>query len=388
MMQKVQSLGGVQRVVTCLFNRIVEKEDFDVTIIAPMKSGDPDLYYVNSKIKQIPDDFFGRKPSLIRRMVKKANSLTGFFDRNILVKIVQWAYFPGQRVRKLKNFLIQEDFDIVIGASPHYSILAALALRGTRVKCIAWMHSTYGSYFRRSSACFGLECLFKKVSAEFDRVLVLTRADKYEFEKNIGRETDVFYNPVTIEAKKRSILQANSLLFVGRINFHHKGVDLLVEVMRKVCDVVPQASLEIVGDGEPSYLEAVYSLIKKNHLENNITLCGMSNDVGNYYERASLLLVTSKFEGFGLVITEALTHGVPVISFEASGPNEILENGSCGYLIPTFDTDEYAARVIELLKDEGKLRQFSSAALARAKAFSVDDIVGRLITILEQLVLG
>ena len=182
-------------------------------------------------------------------------------------------------------------------------------------------------------------------------------------------EIEVLYNPLTLDVNRISKLNSKSILFVGRLSIEHKGVDRLIPIMRRVLSWDPDVKLEVVGDGgDKQYL---IQEIKRNHLENSIKLVGLSNNVTEYYQNASVLLVTSRYEGFGLVITEALAHGVPVVSFNAYGPDEIIRNCKDGFLVTQDHIDEYADKVISLLSDIEMRNSMSKNARERALDFSI-----------------
>lgn len=99
-------------------------------------------------------------------------------------------------------------------------------------------------------------------------------------------EIEVLYNPLTLDVNRISKLDSKSILFVGRLSIEHKGIDRLIPIMRRVLSWDPDVKLEVVGDGgDKQYL---IQEIKRNHLENSIKLVGLSNNVAEYYQNASV----------------------------------------------------------------------------------------------------
>lgn len=385
LMQEIQSLGGVQRVVTTMLNRLVELENCEVYILAPDYGKSEVLYPVKKEIHCVNDFTLRKKANFLQRAIKKVNSETAFLEKINAVDICDKLYFSESMIKGYVKFLTDNRITCIVGAGAYYSILAAKIAKRTNIKCIAWMHSSYESYFETPKhGTYGLRGVFLRYAPFMNHFFVLTKKDKDIFSKKVSTlktEIEVLYNPLTLDVNRISTLNSKSILFVGRLSIEHKGIDRLIPIMQRVLSWDPDVKLEVVGDGgDKQYL---IQEIKKNHLENSIKLVGLSNDVAKYYQNASVLLVTSRYEGFGLVITEALAHGVPVVAFNAYGPDEIIRNCKEGFLVTQDQIDEYADKVISLLSDIELRNSMSKNARERALDFSLDTIMKQFIKVLE-----
>lgn len=389
LMQEIQTLGGLQRVVTTLLNELVKNPNYEVCIISPITGNCEQLYPISEKIKLYNSREL-REISFPFRVLRKINKTTAFFQKKQFTDFIDEQYFPKQMIEKYKEILEEEEADCVAGAGAYYAILASKVGKRFHIPCVAWLHSTFEGYFEMPEHdTYGLLLLFEKYASFMDELLVLTEKDREIFTdriRTLKKKPLVFYNPLTIPIAGTSVSQTNSLLFVGRLNMEVKGIDLLVPIMKRVCSVFPDVTLNIVGDGgdKDKFLE----LIQQENLEKNIVLCGKTNQVQKYYEQSSLLLVTSRYEGFGLVITEAMAHGIPVVAFHAYGPDEIINDSVNGYLLEQGDVDGYADCIIRLLSDKETWKQLSEEALHRADDFSLDVIMEKFIRILERVVYG
>ena len=136
------------------------------------------------------------------------------------------------------------------------------------------------------------------------------------------------------------------MIFVGRLDYDLKGLDLLIQALSIVKIEIPDFSLVMVGDGGGR--ERLENEIEKAGLKGNINMVGNSEDVMKYYMQASIALLPSRQEGFGLVVTEAMECGLPVISFKTKGPSEIIEDGVNGFLIDKYDVVSFAKRIVML----------------------------------------
>ncbi len=123
-----------------------------------------------------------------------------------------------------------------------------------------------------------------------------------------------------------------SLLYIGRLSNHQKRIDIMFNALQKLKG---RWKLTLIGDGESRYY--LEDLSKELGIASNLTWLGWQEQPWSKVEEASLLLLTSDFEGFGLVVVEALSRGIPVVSSQTEGPSEIIQNGVNGWLFPVGD---------------------------------------------------
>ena len=147
LMQEIQSLGGVQRVVTTMLNRLVELENCEVYILAPDYGKSEVLYPVKKEIHCVNDFTLRKKANFLQRAIKKVNSETAFLEKINAVDICDKLYFSESMIKGYVKFLTDNRITCIVGAGAYYSILAAKIAKRTNIKCIAWMHSSYESYF-------------------------------------------------------------------------------------------------------------------------------------------------------------------------------------------------------------------------------------------------
>lgn len=176
-------------------------------------------------------------------------------------------------------------------------------------------------------------------------------------------------NPVTIKDMPRC-KKENVILFVGRLS-PEKGLPFLLEIWRQIEGTYPNWELQIVGDGkERSFVERQ---INKLHLE-HCKLFGFQRPE-LFYNRAKIFCMTSLFEGFGLVLVEAMHYGVVPFAFN-SYPNvsEIIEEGKSGFIIPAFDTKTYANKITWLIDHPSILSKMSANSINNSEEFSIERI--------------
>ena len=161
------------------------------------------------------------------------------------------------------------------------------------------------------------------------------------------------YNPVTVSLDTKSKLEEKTVLAVGRLT-RQKGFDLLLEAWRYIEPEFGDWSLRIIGDGEEK--ENLCNIIKIYHFQ-NVEIIPYQRDIDQWYMRASLFALSSRYEGFVLVMIEAMAKGLPVVSFNCKeGPAELIDDGINGYLVDDGKVELFAEKLKYLMRD-GELRR-------------------------------
>ena len=183
------------------------------------------------------------------------------------------------------------------------------------VKCIGWIHNSFEALFSDSFIYIGAarkrHYVFQFRKLDDTVVLCEHDAETYNQYDPTFKPT-VIYNPLTLKPGAPATGTTKSFLAVGRFSHQHKGFDLLIEAFHLFAQKNQEWTLDIVGEGveEKLYRE----LIKKNNLENKVTIHPFTNNIQAYYSKAQVYVLSSRWEGFGLVLVEAMAHGLPVVS--------------------------------------------------------------------------
>lgn len=189
-------------------------------------------------------------------------------------------------------------------------------------------------------------------------------------------------NPNTYPDDCRLSTHENRVLFVGRLKIDPKGVDKLLRIWQKVEKECNDWILDIVGDGEDRSAMEEYS--KKLGLK-NVRFHGFKNPE-EFYRKASIFCMTSLYEGFGMVLTEAMQHGVIPIAFNSYGAvTDIITHGKSGFLISPFDEDTYASKILALIRTKELRQSMAANALAHSKRFSRETVINQWLNLFETL---
>lgn len=203
-----------------------------------------------------------------------------------------------------------------------------------------------------------------------DAIVFLTATQRAEAEARYGT-TESF--KVVPHSVRPAVLEPgverdpNLVVMMARLD-RQKQVDHAIEAFALVVKRLPRARLEIYGRGRD--LATLKNLVADLGLTKKVKLMGFTDKPNLAYQRASLCIMTSRFEGAPLTLQEAMSHGCPVISYDLRyGPADIIEDGVNGLLVPYGDRAAMAAKIVATLPDSALLTRLSTAAQERAKDF-------------------
>lgn len=279
---------------------------------------------------------------------------------------------------RLRRLIKNHKYDTIINvgvACANVTMLVIPQILGCKV--ISWEHfSIKGLNFKRR--------LKHYISAFFSNyTVVLTKADRSAYPKIFDCRMVIIPNFTDINPfQKASSLSNKVVLACGRLEEEVKRFDLLIRIWSKVHAIMPEWTLRIVGDGDTSFLNDEAEKLKIN---GSIQFVGRCQNMSMEYLRSSLFVLTSKYESFSLVIIEAKSFGIPVISFDCPfGPREIVQNKIDGLLIENDNIDLFSKAMIRLMKDqELRLKMGRYAALDYLDKWNVNKIINKWLVILN-----
>ena len=167
-------------------------------------------------------------------------------------------------------------------------------------------------------------------------------------------------------------MKTKKILTAGRLSYI-KGYDMLIKAMPKVIEKYPEWRLEIIGEG--SQQEVLEDIIKEENMRNNIRIKKFVNNLEEVMEEYSFFVMSSRNEGFGLVLAEAQAKGLPTISFDCkTGPNEIINNEKDGLLVESGNIEKLSDAIIKMIEKGEERVEMSKNAVENSKRFSIDKI--------------
>ena len=217
----------------------------------------------------------------------------------------------------------------------------------------------------------------------YDRVVVLTNEDKELNWRGEGH-VRVIPNPLGEKMEESAPLTNKKIITVGRLE-PQKNHGSLIRAFRKVADVHPDWTLEIYGVG--SLQNRLQTLINELGLQENVFLKGATLTPQKEILASSVFVLTSVYEGFGVVLTEAMQCGVPVVSYDCPcGPKDIITDGVDGFLVPSGDETALAEKICRLIDDPTLRRQMGASAKQATAKYDIENIRGLWMQLFRELV--
>jgi len=284
-------------------------------------------------------------------------------------------------VSKLRHILRKEGFDYLINVDIGMSIYGIPAAFGLGTKVITWEHGNFynnwGSrwfpYFRR----FAAKCS--------DAMVVLTERDKENYRQHISTRKPLYviYNPA--EKHEYQYRKDSKMILSAGLLVPIKRFELAIEAASRVLPSHPDWQWVICGDGpERERLEA---LIREHHLEKQVLLPGTVSDMSEMYQKAAFYVMTSEREGLPMVLLEAKSWGLPIVSFDImTGPSDIIRDGVNGYLVDYGNVEGLADRIEFLMEHPQVCREFSDASQLEMEKFDRTEIIRKWETLFSQVI--
>jgi poly(glycerol-phosphate) alpha-glucosyltransferase len=267
----------------------------------------------------------------------------------------------------------------------------SLQIKHKNLKRVAVIHNNHFKkpYDTTAQINESYKPLFENLN-QFHGVVFLTDEQKKDVENLYGKQDSFFVIPhpakqVNNSKGKNFIDEYNPNLAVSLARYQgQKRLDEAIRAFKFVVDKIPEAEYHIFGFGKEK--DKLNQLIKDLGLENNVKLKGYTSDSSYTYKTAACSILTSDYEGFGMVLTESLASGTPVVSYDSKyGPSDIIRDGKDGYLVEKGNQKQLAEKIINIMNNKELREKLSKNTIEVNDRFSVDDYANSWIKVLSNL---
>lgn len=285
-------------------------------------------------------------------------------------------------VKNVRRMLKKETPDVIIGVMPYMILVAVVASVGLKTKVIASDHTTIDRPVNPH-----IRFIKSFVYRYADAVTLLTQTD-YNILGNKLPQKVVIANPLAypciekVENTRKKIILAIGRLDVWRI----KGFDILIEAWSKIAYKYPDWTLELAGDGSDSNKQYLENLAVQYNVEKQLVFLGFIKNIDKVMRESSIFVLSSRIEGFGMVLVEAMSQGCACVGFNCGGrQREIITSEKEGLLINTFSSSLLADNIEKLIINDEMRLHIAENAVIRARAFNLDTITDRWESLLKYL---
>lgn len=366
-------LGGIERVTIVKANALAEMPGNEVFLIVTDNKRDykvnalsPKVNLVDLHVNYFDDDwkawYIALKSSIVKRRQHKRRLTKALFE-------------------------IQPDIVVSVGQSEKYFLPT---IRG-KWKTIREIHFT--SNYRLLFASNARQRLMARLANlydfhrinKYDKTVILTREDK-EAKWKYNKKVMVIPNPITIpNTEEKSFLASKKIVVAGRLT-EQKNFSSVIRSFKMVVLKHPDWSLDIYGEGPLK--EQLQNLISNIGLERNVFLRGYTSQVREKMLEASCYVLSSLYEGFPLVLLEAMSCGLPVVSYACPcGPKDLVEEGRNGFLVPVCDERALADRICLIIEDENLRKSMGLAAKQTSEKYKLEIIMQMWMDLFKKLLM-
>ena len=329
--EKMSGIGGMERIITDKMNYLVRHTNHEVVMLLLWHDELPVAYPLDERVK------------IVRMDVPYLHKIKALFSFR-------------KTIRKINP-------DITIYTWVMGAFLAAFS--GWKGRCIYEAH--------RARPTMKHQWIMSLMERNVDAVVALTQQDAKEYTH--AKYVTVIPNFTSLHVEKPSDCTAKHCLSVGRL-VDVKDFSRLLDIWKKVSEKHPDWHLDIVGEGPER--EALQQKIEYLDISSNVTLHKATNDILPYYLNSSIYLMTSRFEGLGMVLIEAQSCGLPIVSLDCDyGPRHIIEDGVTGKLIPYNDNNAMVDAICELIENQEKRQEMGRAALKASQKYQPENIMSK-----------
>ena len=361
--------GGMERVLLNKVRYLVEEKGWDVTVVTTDQHGRPSFY-------PFPEGV---------RMIDLGVNYSDDNGRPFMQKLLGYLRRRQVHKKRLKALLEEERPDIVDCFYPGECSFVPSLKDGSKKVMELHQSKLFHHQYNRS----GLMGLADKVRAlmderlvrRFDRFVVLTQEDKEMWGDMPGIR--VIPNAANFIADKYSDCSAKRVIAVGRLDYQ-KSFDRLIQVWEKVHLQMPQWRLDIFGQGE--WQEMLQRMIDERGLQEVVKLNAPTKNIGKEYSESSMLVMSSHYEGFPMVMIEAMACGLPAVCFDFKcGPRDIVSEGESGLIVPDGDIEGMAEAMVRLMKADDLRTRMGENAKKVVEKYSEDRVMGLWVNLYEEI---
>lgn len=367
--------GGAERIISEKMNYMTAHYDYDVSIITCYQFPEsmPNCYYLSDRVRQInlciplhlqyqhpyPQRLWDRW-NLNRQLRRNLQETINSIKPDIIIGV---GYALGDIVCRIK-----------------YQATKIIEAHEARIFTKTFYLHQDNSLLTNLYFKFSRQLYLRTIEKKADIIITLTKEDAHNWRK--AKRVEIIPNFSIMPISELSDCETKRVIAVGRLEWQ-KGYDRLLNIWKLVATKHPDWHLNIFGDGAQK--SELLNIIKETKI-NNITIHPYTNNISQEYASSSICVLTSRYEGFSLVLLEALRHGLPCISFDCPyGPKDLIDNEKCGYVIENENINLFAEKLSFLMDHTETRKLFGHAAINKAQSYQIDNIMNQWRRLFESL---
>lgn len=368
------TIGGADRIIVQKANYLADVYKHDIYIITDSQNKRPFSFPLSKNVKHIDLDINFDKQYKYNLLIRY------FVYKSLMIKYKKKLLLCLNKIKpQITISTLGRDMDFLTDLNDGSKKVAESHIARHYMRNLHLMEAKGGiskliaQYWRKKQ---------EKAIKKLDALVVLTKADADHW-KEI-KQKFIIPNPITLEPNGYSTCTGNKIISVGRLT-EQKGYDLLINAWKAIAFKHPDWIINIYGEGELH--DKLQQQICDSHLEKQIILCKPVTNISEKYIESSFYVMSSRFEGFGLVLTEAMCCGLPCISFDCpSGPSEIIKDKEDGLLVENGNINALADSICFMIENEEKRIQMGKKAKGNVMRYSTEHIMQQWNELFKRLI--
>lgn len=273
------------------------------------------------------------------------------------------------KVNNVRKILKQEKPDVVVGIMPWMLLVAFIANIGLSCKLIASHHTSFSRPVN-----FHIEFIKRFIYPLASATTILTQADADYLGDRLANKV-VMPNPLAFPVIREYNLEnrRKNILAVGRLDvWHVKGFDILLDAWSMIATKYPEWILEIAGTGSEESNCHLVNMVKELKMENRVRFLGFCENIDAVMRESSIFVLSSRIEGFGMVLIEAMSQGCACVSFDDGGrQREIIRSDQEGIIVENHTPEELSSKIEKLLTDDDLRLKVAVAGVERSSDYEL-----------------
>ena len=345
--------GGTERVANLIANELNKDPNYEISFVSLVEKKSKTFFPLDERI-----------------------SRWTLYDKPVSGIVHFFGY-----VHRLKKILNENNIDILVDIDGIIDVYSVLAKRHTKTKVVSWEHFNMYHHPNQNLRSRVRNFAVKRV----DAIVTLTEQDKGYYLDGFKPKCPVkaICNPVSYTGIDNTYdEESKKIISIGRLT-HQKGFDRLVDIAEVVLKKHSDWEWFVYGEGEDK--ESLLRSINEKEI-NNLHLMGNVDDIDYRYKESAMFVMTSRYEGLPMTLLEAKYYRLPIVSYDIkTGPRECVIDGVNGYLVEDGDKEELINKIIELIEDKDRRKEFSNHSLDETDKFELSYIINQWKELFEEI---
>jgi glycosyltransferase involved in cell wall biosynthesis len=370
-------VGGIERIFINKMNYLADVYHYRVVAMTYQQCGRPIVFDISPNVETYDLDV----------------PIDKEFQFPMLKRIKYYHKMRKQMTAKLSQFVKKNDVSVVIGATNEYFTMDTLFHLPQSVHTIIESHAckkflVVQRFRNKNNPLMNLfyslqDIRINQFIKKSDAFVSLTNGDA----KDWGNTQNTYIIPnfiPIIPERKYDYITYKRIITLGRLDVQ-KGYDLLIDAWEIVSKKHADWHLDIYGDGDEK--QNLMSQLEHLHLNTSISIHGFINDINEELQKSDLFVMSSRNEGFGLVLIEAMANGIPCVAFNCyHGPSDIIKDGDDGLLVEKGNIDALADKICYMIENENVRRKMGIKARENVKRYLPENIMPLWKQLFESLI--